>query len=349
MKNWRETVIRPSSSLMDAVKVIDSTNARIALVVDDQERLIGTITDGDIRRGLLKNMDLGSSVISILNKSPILSNIDLDHSVYENLLNSHSLNQLPLVDENNILKGLHLSRELAPETIMPNAVVLMVGGLGSRLGDLTSRCPKPMLKVGGKPILETIVDSLKSDGFRTFYFSVNYMSEVIENYFGDGSKFGIEIKYLREDKRMGTAGSLSLIEEELKDPFVVMNGDLLTSVSFKELVKFHYETNALATMSVREYDFQIPFGVVESEGARIKSICEKPIKKFFVNAGIYVIDPAVIDQIPSNKFFDMPSLFDQLIVDEKITSAFPVREYWRDIGRKEDFEIADVEYQENFR
>ena len=349
MNNWEETLINKNLTVIDTIKKIDSTVARISLVVDDHLNLVGTVTDGDIRRGILKGVDLNKKVDNIVNRSPVVGKIGGDKNTYEKLIRLNSIHQLPLVDSVGKVCGLYISTDLYPENIKDNPVVLMVGGLGSRLGELTRDCPKPMLRIGGKPILGTIIKRFKSEGFRKFYLAVNYKSEVIEDYFGDGREFGVNIQYLREDKRMGTAGSLSLIEDVGEHPLIVMNGDLLTSISFNEMINFHNQSKTKATMTVREYDFQVPFGVVETNGTEIKSILEKPIKKFFVNAGIYVIEANLLSKIPNDEFYDMPSLFNSLINGGIKTGVFPIREYWRDIGRREDFEIADIEYQENFK
>jgi NDP-sugar pyrophosphorylase family protein len=234
----------------------------------------------------------------------------------------------------------------APER--ENWVVLMAGGLGTRLAPLTDNCPKPLLKVGNKPILETIIENFISHGFKRFYLSVNYKAEMIEEYFGDGSRWGAEIRYLREDKKMGTAGALGLIPEPLTQPFLVMNGDLLTKVNFSQLLNFHQEQNAHATMCVREYDFQVPYGVVSVDKHRIKSIEEKPVHRFFVNAGIYVLDPEAVSLIPADMPYDMTSLFEQMTANEREVIAFPVREYWLDIGHRDDFERAAGDFARIF-
>ena len=229
-----------------------------------------------------------------------------------------------------------------------NPVVLMVGGLGTRLRPLTNDCPKPLLKVGNKPILETIVENFIEEGFYEFYFAVNYKSEMIEKYFGDGSRFGIKINYIREKNRMGTVGALSLLPEKLKESAIVMNGDLLTKVNFGKLLDYHKEQEALATMAVREYTYQIPYGVIHFADSKIIGIEEKPSQSFFVNAGIYVLSPEAVARVDKEKFFDMPDLFNEIIKDGKITAAFPIREYWLDIGKIDDFEKAQGEFREVF-
>ncbi|MGQ9826160.1 MAG: nucleotidyltransferase family protein, partial [Desulfotomaculales bacterium] len=229
-----------------------------------------------------------------------------------------------------------------------NVVVIMAGGLGSRLRPLTDECPKPLLKVGGKPLLETILENFLEYGLYNFYFSVNYRAEMIREYFGDGSRWGANIEYINEEKRLGTAGALSLLPEKPKNTVLVMNGDLLTKINFEHLLDFHADTKADATMCVKEYNFQIPYGVVKTDRHRLIEIEEKPVKTFFISAGIYAIEPAVIDLIPRNTYFDMPGLFEKLIKENREAAVFPIREYWLDIGHKEDFERANGEFSEVF-
>jgi NDP-sugar pyrophosphorylase family protein len=224
----------------------------------------------------------------------------------------------------------------------------MVGGLGTRLRPLTQDTPKPMLPVGGKPILQTIVEKFASYGFVNIVMCVNYKSEIIQNHFGDGSRFGVTIEYIFENERMGTAGALSLLSQRPEEPFFVMNGDLLTNVNFEHLLEFHEHHNAVATMCVREYDFQVPYGVVNIQEGKIITIEEKPVHKFFVSAGIYMLEPKSIEHIPSNTFYDMPTLFEKLIAMNENALSFPLREYWLDIGRMEEYEKANSEYHEVF-
>jgi NDP-sugar pyrophosphorylase family protein len=220
----------------------------------------------------------------------------------------------------------------------------MAGGLGTRLRPLTDDIPKPLLKVGNKPILETIIRNFAEHGFVNITISLNYKGDMIKDYFGDGSDFGVNIDYVEENKRLGTAGALSLLKENPHEPFFVMNGDLLTDVNFSHLLDFHSFGNSTATMCVREYEYQVPYGVIQTKDSDITSIVEKPIQKFFVNAGIYVLSPSVFNDIPENEFFDMPTLFNILIEKQKKVSSFPIHEYWLDIGRMSDFEQAQSEY-----
>jgi NDP-sugar pyrophosphorylase family protein len=231
-----------------------------------------------------------------------------------------------------------------------NPVVILAGGLGSRLGELTKETPKPMLQVGDKPILFQIIERFKQQGFSNFYLSVNYKSEVIENYFGNGEKFDVSIKYLHEKTRLGTAGPLSLLKEhiEITEPVLVINGDILTKINFENLLKFHLENTSHGTMCVREYDFKVPYGVVEIEGDRLIEIKEKPLQSFYVNAGTYVLSPELLELVPSNVYFDMTELFEKATKSEYRASVYPLREYWLDIGKKEDFSKAQEDYKKEF-
>ncbi|MBP1680112.1 MAG: Nucleotidyl transferase [Proteobacteria bacterium] len=340
--------LMPSSTIKEALKIIDSGAMQIAIVVDEDGKLIGTITDGDIRRGLLNGLDLNSLIDPIIYKNPTVAKIsDTKEEILKKAL-AKKLHQIPVVDDENRVIGIKEIEELVSPTLKPNKVVLMVGGLGTRLRPLTENTPKPMLMVGNKPILQTIVEKFAEYGFVNIVMCVNYKSNVIQDYFKDGSEFGVNIEYILETQRMGTAGALSLLGTVPSEPFFVMNGDLLTNVNFEHLYHYHLSNNAMATMCVREYDFQVPYGVVNIQDSKIISIKEKPIQKFFVSAGIYMLNPEAIKHIDKNEFFDMPTLFEKLITFGENTLSFPIREYWLDIGRMEEYERANSEYGDVF-
>lgn len=348
MKNYKEILLTPSSSIKEALQIIDSGAMKIALVVDDDENLLGTLSDGDIRRGLLNNLSLTDSIESVIFRTPTVCTVnDTKEQILEIAL-SKKIYQIPIVDNEGKLVGIEEVDELLKPSSKSNRVVLMVGGLGTRLRPLTEHTPKPMLKVGNKPILETIILNFKKYGFTNIILSVSYKSEIIENYFGDGSNFGLSIEYVHEEKRMGTAGALSLIRAKLNEPFFVMNGDLLTNINFENMMDYHLENASMATMGVREYDFQVPYGVVNVEGENILSIQEKPIHNFFVSGGVYVLSNEVLKLIPDNEFYDMPTLFEKVIEKKYKSISFPIREYWLDIGRIEEFKKANAEYHEVF-
>jgi dTDP-glucose pyrophosphorylase len=348
MRDWKDLLVTPSTSIIKTMKNIDQTAAQIALVVDDDLRLLGTVTDGDIRRGILRGISLDDQVSKVMNKNPITMRKGASKQEIRKMFQEKKLRQLPILNKNNQVVDVIFSDILFDSVSFDNWVVLMAGGLGTRLRPLTENIPKPMLTVGTKPILQTILESFIEHGFHQFYFSVNYKREIIKEYFGDGLKWGVSIQYLDEDQRLGTAGALSLFDEKPTKPIIVMNGDILTKINFQQLLQFHEESDSIATMCVREYQHQIPYGVVRTEGTRLCSIEEKPIERYFVNAGIYVLNPEVLELIPQNKYFDMPSLFELLIKLQKKISVFPIREYWLDIGRIPDFEKANLEFTEVF-
>lgn len=348
MSAWKEILVPPETSIRDAILVLDKSSKQIVLVVDGNHRLLGTVTDGDIRRSILKGMSLDDSIQGIMNPDPTVAVMDEGREIILAAMQSNGLHHIPLVDENRRVIGLETLDELIQPRARENWVVLMAGGLGSRLRPLTDECPKPMLKVGNKPLLETILENFIAYGFHKFYISVNYMADVVKSYFGDGSRWGVDICYLHEDQRLGTAGALSMLPKKPAESLLVMNGDLLTKVNFKQLLDFHSGHQAQATMCVREYDFQVPYGVVKIDGHRIISIDEKPIQRFFVNAGIYVLEPDALNLISSNTYFDMPTLFEQLIGSKKETAVFPIREYWLDVGQLADYDRANGEYRDIF-
>lgn len=349
MKNIQNIKLKKNATIKEALKIIDSGAMQIALVVDDSDTLVGTLTDGDVRRGLLKGLDLDSSIESITFTTPTIAMISDTKEEILKIALAKKLHQIPIVDASGKIVGIQRIEELIKPKEKTNKVVLMVGGLGTRLRPLTEDTPKPMLKVGNKPILQTIVEKFAEYGYTNIVMCVNYKSHVIQDYFGDGSEFGVNIEYILEEQRMGTAGALSLLREKPTEPFFVMNGDLLTNVNFEHLHDFHLSNNSLGTMCVREYDFQVPYGVVNIDGSKILSIEEKPVHKFFVSAGIYMLSPDALEYIPANEFYDMPTLFDKFISEKKNAISFPLREYWLDIGRMSDFERANSEYHGVFK
>ncbi len=348
MINLDDVIINENATILDALKIIDKSSKQIAIVTDKNRKLLGTISDGDIRRALLKDISLNESIINIYSKKPTVASANDSKEDILNICKSKKIHQIPIVDDNGNLLGLEVLDELISQKDRPNKAVLMVGGLGMRLRPLTDDIPKPMLKVGDKPILETIVERFSAYGFKNIIMCVNYKLDVIQNYFGDGSKFSVNIEYISEKKRMGTAGALGLLSEEPEESFFVMNADILTNVNFDHLHSFHISNNSVGTMCVQYYDFQVPYGVVDIENTKILSVKEKPKKRYFVNAGIYMFSPEVLQFIPDNKFYDMPSLFEKLISENKKVISFPLREYWLDIGRIEEYKKANEEYEEIF-
>jgi len=348
MKNIEKIKLSVSSTIKEALQIIDSGAVKFAIVVDCDDKLIGTLTDGDIRRAILDGKSLDTSIDGVYFKEPTIVSVNNTKEEIIQLCTTKNIYQIPVVDHDGRVVAIDILDELLRPDIHSNRVILMVGGLGNRLRPLTEITPKPMLHVGGKPILQTIIEKFVSYGFVKITMCVGYKSNIIQKYFGDGSQFGASIEYILEDKRMGTAGALSLLSNKPDDSFFVMNGDLLTNVNFEHLLEFHMANSSTATMCVREYDFQVPYGVVSVENSKILAIEEKPVQKFFVSAGIYMLDPKCIDLIPKNEFYDMPTLFEKIIELNSNAISFPLREYWLDIGRIEEYEKANRDYIEVF-
>jgi len=345
--NWRDVIVAPDTTLREAIARIDESALQAALVLNDDGTLAGVVTDGDIRRAILRRDGLDIPVSEAMNTRPTSVPQSTPRNRMLALMRQKVIHHLPLVDDEQRVAGLVTIDELIGAAAHPNWVVLMAGGLGLRLRPLTADYPKPLLAVGGTPILETIVKSFSEQGFKQVFLAVNYRADLIQEHFGDGERWGVNIDYLHEDSRLGTAGALTLLPERPVAPVIVMNGDLLTQLSFDNLLQFHDMQGAAATMAVREYDFQVPYGVVGLEGERIDTVEEKPVKKFFVNAGIYVLSPEALDHLPPGRDFGMPALFEELIAHGEATAAYPLREYWIDIGQLDELERAKREWPEN--
>lgn len=348
MKDWRRTLILPDTRIRRAMEIIDEGSLQIALVVDESHHLVGVVTDGDIRRGLLKGVTLEEPVERIMRKDFTTAPTDVSREMVLNLMKQKELRQIPVVDDQGRIVDLKIINDMIEMPAVDNFVILMAGGQGVRLKPLTVDCPKPLLKVGSKPLMETILENFIEYGFHNFFISVNYKAEMIREYFQDGSRWGVSIRYIHEDKQMGTAGALGLIPETPAAPVIVMNGDLLTKVNFQHLLDFHQSHRAKATMCIRDYHFQCPYGVIKTDHYRLTQIEEKPTHTFFVNAGIYVLDPEILDLIPGDTRIDMTTVFERTIQKGYETVVFPVREYWMDIGMVDDFERANGEYSEIF-
>ncbi|WGS60777.1 nucleotidyltransferase family protein [Vibrio lentus] len=342
--SWKKTIVKPEATIVDALRVIDSEALRIALVVNDEQHLLGVVTDGDIRRGILNSLPLDTPIVEIMNCSPTTASINTAKEQLVKLMESKSILAVPLLEDNKLV-GLETLHHLFEEKTYQNPVFIMAGGFGTRLRPLTDNCPKPMLKIGNKPILETVIRSFIKAGFENFYISTHYMPEQIQNHFGDGSELGVNINYVYEEAPLGTGGALGLLPSDLPQdlPLIMMNGDVLTKVDFERLLDFHNDNEADATMCVREYDYQIPYGVINGEGNKITSMVEKPIQRFFVNAGIYVVSPTVIQSVPKNHHIDMPTLLEQHMNERDNVLMFPIHEYWLDIGRMDDFNRAQAD------
>ncbi|QKN96848.1 CBS domain-containing protein [Salmonella enterica subsp. diarizonae serovar 61:k:1,5,(7)] len=341
---WQNVLIGPDSTIREALEVINHEALKIVLVVDKEQKLLGVITDGDIRRGLLNNLDLQAFVPQVMNPSPVVASGEMSAQELSRIMSETGITAVPVVKDGRVI-GLKTLQFINENKRYYNPVFIMAGGFGTRLRPLTDNCPKPMLKIGDKPILETLIRSFVKAGFSNLYISTHYMPEVIRDYFGDGEAFNAQIHYVHEDKPLGTGGALGLLPESLSAdlPLIMMNGDILTNVDFECLLKFHNESQADATLCVREYDYQIPYGVIKGNGSRIISMEEKPVHHFFVNAGIYVISPAIFKSVGKNQHIDMPTLLEQYIQKNSNVLMFPIHEYWLDIGRMDDFKRAQAD------
>lgn len=340
MKNWADLLLPSNGTIGDAIARIDSGGMQITLVVDGDGKLLGTITDGDVRRGLLRGLTLSDPALDVANRSPTTVGPRDDRSSILTLMKRKLVHQIPLVDELGHVVGLETLDEMLLPPRRDNLIVLMAGGEGIRLRPLTNEIPKPMLPVGDKPMLESIVENFSSYGFWRFCIAVNYKAEFIERHFGDGKKWDVEIEYLRESQKLGTAGALSLIQNAPSEPILVMNADILTKVDFGSILNFHQENRATATLCVREYSHIVPYGVVQMDGNGVLKIEEKPTRSSLVSAGIYVLDPGVLGQLRSGEHLDMPELLERLLKNGQSVAGFPIHEYWLDIGRHEDLQSA---------
>lgn len=348
MKSWQKAIVGTEATVSEAIAAIESGSIQIALVLD-QGRLAGIVTDGDIRRGLLRGMPLSSRATEVMNRTPVSASITLPRDERLRLMRQRSIKQLPLVDAGGMVVDIETFDELIEAPRYENPVLIMAGGLGERLGALTREVPKPMLHVGGRPLIETIVRNFVQQGFRNIFISVNYKAELIQKHFGDGSAFGAAINYIHETERLGTAGALGLFPSNPDLPLVVTNGDILTTINYGALVDFHNATPAEATMAVREHKVHVPYGVVTASEGYLQVIREKPTESWFVSAGIYVIGPNVFRLVDRGVKVDMPAVLERVVASEGRVAVYPIREYWLDIGRVEDFEQAHAEFHEVFQ
>ena len=342
MNHWETTLVSPDTSLEDAIATLDRGALRIAMVVDDQRRLLGTLTDGDVRRALLKRISLGVPVREVMCTTPQIAHRDWTRERVLSIMESTQLLQLPVVDAQRHVVGLVTLHGLLDKRLRDNPVFLMAGGFGTRLHPLTHECPKPLLKVGDKPILQLILESFIHAGFHRFFISTHYLPEMIREHFGDGTAWGVSIRYVHEEVPLGTGGALGLLPHgEIDQPMFMMNGDLLTTMNYQGLLDFHLEHTGIATVCVREYEHQVPYGVIQSDGHRIVSMVEKPVHRYFINAGIYLLSPELVRSVQPGTRIDMPSLLGQVMATGAQVNMFPVHEYWLDSGRISDFERAN--------
>jgi dTDP-glucose pyrophosphorylase/CBS domain-containing protein len=356
-KELQSLFISPDHSIRTAMACIDRGCCGIALVVDQESRLLGTITDGDMRRAVLARTDLDSPVslllatkISTRYPKPVTAPLGAKRETLLELLHENVLRQLPILDDGGKVADLVLIDDLIPNPDLPIQAVIMAGGLGSRLRPLTEDMPKPMLPVGGKPMMELMIEQLRQVGIRRVNITTHYKPEKISDHFGNGSSFGVELNYVNEDRPLGTGGSLGLIDKPT-EPMLVINGDILTQIDFRAMLAYHQEHRAVMTVAVRQYDIKIPYGVIECEGSRVCALKEKPKMHFLVNAGVYLLEPKAYEFIPNGEHFNMTDLIQRLLDSDHIVASFPIIEYWLDIGQLADYNQAqkDVQQQGNLK
>lgn len=347
MTKFQLTTVSESMAIQDIITLIDRNASQVALVVDANDKLAGTITDGDVRRALLRGRPLSAPASEIMNPSPVTLHESVCNQTILSVMKQKQIRDIPLLDNTGRVTRIVSLSDFLHTTAKTNCVVIMAGGIGSRLMPLTADTPKPMLSIGDRPILLRIIESLVEAGFERCYISVNYKADVIESFFGDGSHFGIHIEYLREKERLGTAGALSLLPHIPSEPILVMNGDVLTHLHFDSLLRFHEENHSIATMCATTHEVRVPFGVIDSDGVLVKGIREKPVQQWLVNAGIYLLQPSCLSQIPSNTYYDMTTLMGSLVERNERVTTFPIHEYWIDVGSPEDFSRAGRDLHTN--
>lgn len=335
-------------SVKEAMRKIDVNKKGLLFVVNDQHQLLGSVSDGDIRRGILNGVQLEDAVFNVMNSKPYSVNLISQKNLDLKKITDQGIKMIPVLDEEGKIHHILSSEPEKQVQAIQNPVVLMVGGRGIRLEPLTQTIPKPLLKVGNKPILQTILERLHLFGFRNIFLCTNYLSEHIEEFCGDGSRFGLNIQYFKEEKKLGTIGAVKFLEEKLQSPFLVMNGDLLTSLNYKSVLDFHLENKAQLTIGSASYEAKVPYGVLQTEGYKVTSILEKPTYSFRISGGIYALSPEALRHIPRGNFFDITDLMDTLLKENQEVVAFPIEEYWLDIGQHQDYEKANLDYKNLF-
>ncbi len=338
---WGKAILPHHATIQQAISNLNESSSKIVLVVNAAGELEGTISDGDIRRGLLKGLDLASLITNIIHRNPLVVPPEMGRELVKQLMVANKIQQIPAVDERNHVVGLHLWDEIATAPVRSNLMVIMAGGMGTRLRPHTENCPKPLLLVAGKPMLEHIIEHAKLEGFSHFVLAVHYLGQMIEDHFGHGDRLGVEIDYLREQSPLGTAGALGLLDPRPDAAFVVTNGDVITDIRYGELLDFHIRNHAAATMAVRVHEWQHPFGVVHTQGVEIVGFEEKPVTRSHINAGVYALGPKALDQLATNERCDMPTLFERLQELALRTLAYPMHEPWLDVGRPDDLVSAN--------
>lgn len=338
--SWRKAILPATATVQDVISNMNMSSLRIVLVANEQGVLEGTVSDGDIRRGLLKGLTLNSPIETVIHRGALVVPPVMGRDMVLQLMVANKMQQIPVVDEQQRLLGLHVWDEITTPPQRTNRMVIMAGGKGTRLRPFTENCPKPLVTVAGKPMLEHIIERARLEGFNDFVLAIYYLGNMIEEHFGDGVRFGVNIEYLRENAPLGTAGALSLLKPRPEEPFVVTNGDVVTDIRYGDLVDFHDRHEAAATMAVRTHEWQHPYGVVQTRGVDIVGFEEKPVARSHINAGVYVLSPEALDELEDGAACDMPMLFERLQAKARRTVAYPMHEPWLDVGRPDDLDKA---------
>jgi dTDP-glucose pyrophosphorylase len=340
-QNWCQAILPTNATIGQVIRNLNQIGIKIVMVTNEEGILEGTISDGDIRRALLKGLNLNSPITNVIHRIALVVPPELDRELVKQLMVTNKIQQIPVVDANHHVVGLHLWDELTTPVIRPNLMVIMAGGKGTRLRPHTENCPKPLLPVAGKPMLEHIIERAKLDGFTRFVLAIHYLGHMIEAHFGDGARLGVQIEYLKEESPLGTAGALGLLNPQPDKPFVVTNGDVITDIRYGEMLDFHVRHAAAATMAVRVHEWQHPFGVVQMQGVEIVGFEEKPITRSHINAGVYALEPNALNVLAADALCDMPTLFERLQAKAQRTVAYPMHEPWLDVGRPDDLQAAN--------
>lgn len=347
MSQWTDIIITPTTSILTTIQVIDQSGLRAAIVTDADQRLLGMVTDGDIRRAILRQVNLNDPVSTIMNNAPIIATANETREQILAKMQAMSIHHVPIINDAHRLIGFETLEKLLAITHHETLVVVMAGGLGKRLHPLTVDCPKPLIKIGTKPVLEILLENFLSNGFKHFCFIVNYKADMIRAYFADGARWQAHIEYVEENQQLGTAGGLGLLKRLPQEAFFVINADVVTNINFKCLLEYHQESKVDATMCIREHEQVVPYGVVERDDAtqHLISIIEKPKRQYYVNAGIYILEPSILNYLTPESYCDMPDLLMNCVQHHRRVATFPIREYWLDIGRHEDLEKAHHFYK----
>lgn len=332
--------IKPNAKIKDVIKNLTKSNLQIALVTKEKDKLVGTITDGDIRRGFLSGLKINNSIKKIINRKPIYSFDKQSKEFIQFSMQNDVIQQMPVVDKSLRIKGLYILQDYVKNFKIDNPILILAGGRGKRMMPYTKKVPKPMLKLNGKPILEHIITGLKNQGFHNIFISTNYLANKIENFFKDGNNFGVKIKYLKESKPLGTGGPLGNLKKFIKtseDVFII-NGDILSNLDLKQMLSYHKKNNSDATMASIIFEMKNPYGVIKTKLDKITGFKEKPISQTHINAGIYILKSKLFKYIKNNQKTHITSLFNVFIKKKHKTYVYPIHEFWNEIGDKEKYE-----------